>query len=336
MGDNYTDDEFQNYLENHANQIKKQLMDYVGISDTLLEESSMLDGSRTIYGKYYNQNSLPSNQEIITDFKELINLYSQLKPDENGISISDTAQENDFLKFIKETYNDEIQIGLQELKRGKNLIFFGPPGSGKTVLSKIVSEKYLGKNAYSLYTVHSGTDYYDLVCRIVPQIDKNGNLIYFKERRFLLDALLSGKVLILDEINRTQIDTALGIFFTYLEREHRISDAEQIREILTKEIDEELEINDLRSKLSDFRIIGTLNVYDKTFLFKLGDALKRRFTFIEITTKKDLIENLVSSDEFKKEFISACDYQGDFDTSKYNYGSFCKFKYYQTFGNRNS
>ena len=48
---------------------------------------------------------------------------------------------------------------------------------------------------------------------------------------------------------------------------------------------------------------------------KLGDALKRRFTFIEITSKKDLIENLVSSDEFKKEFISACDYQGDFDTA---------------------
>ena len=123
--------------------------------------------------------------------------------DSLNVKKNQSPSKNSFLKFIKETYNEEIQIGLQELKRGKNIIFFGPPGSGKTVLSKIISEKYLGKNAYSLYTVHSGTDYYDLVCRIVPQINGAGNLIYFKERRFLLDALLSGKVLILDEINRT-------------------------------------------------------------------------------------------------------------------------------------
>jgi len=238
----------------------------------------------------------------------LLNNCPQEDPEE-------VINENEFLKFLKETYSHEMQISLGELERGKNVILYGPPGSGKTVLSKIVSEKYLGKNAYSLYTVHSGTDYYDLICRIVPQINGDGNLVYSKEPRFLLDALLSGKVLILDEINRTQIDTALGIFFTYLERDHRISDAEQIREILKKETDEELEINDLRAKLSDFRIIGTLNVYDKTFLFKLGDALKRRFTFIEITTKKDLIEKLASSEEFKKEFMNACDYQGDLDTA---------------------
>ncbi|WP_414469261.1 AAA family ATPase [Methanobacterium sp. ACI-7] len=223
--------------------------------------------------------------------------------------------ENEFLKFLKEIYSHEMQVALRELERGKNVIFYGPPGSGKTVLSKIISEKHLGKNAYLLYTVHSGTDYYDLVCRIVPKINEEGNLIYSKEPRFLLDALLCGKVLILDEINRTQIDTALGIFFTYLERDHRINDVEQIREILKKETDEELEINDLRTRLDNFRIIGTLNVYDKTFLFKLGDALKRRFTFIEITTKKDLIAELTSTDQFKKEFMEACDYKGELNTA---------------------
>ena len=97
--------------------------------------------------------------------------------------------------------------------------------------------------------------------------------------------------------------------------EHRISDIYQIKEILKKEINEELEINDLRDKLSNFRIIGTLNVYDKTFLFKLGDALKRRFTFIEITTKKDFMKNLISSQVFKKEFMESFDYLGDLETA---------------------
>ncbi|PKL69076.1 MAG: hypothetical protein CVV28_02885 [Methanobacteriales archaeon HGW-Methanobacteriales-1] len=228
-----------------------------------------------------------------------------------GVNISPKPK-NDFLEFLNQTYSQEKEIGLNELQRGKNLIFFGPPGSGKTVLSKIISEEYLGKNAYSLYTVHSGTDYYDLVCRIVPEV-KDGNLIYSKEKRFLLDALLSEKVLILDEINRTQIDTALGIFFTYLEREHRLNDAEHIRQILLKEADEDLDIDNLRNLLDKFRIIGTLNVYDKTFLFKLGDALKRRFTFIEITTKNDLIEELKVSK--RDDFLKSFEYKGDYETA---------------------
>jgi len=41
----------------------------------------------------------------------------------------------------------------------------------------MVSEEYLGNDSYVLYTVHSGTDYYDLVCRVVPQTTDDDNLI---------------------------------------------------------------------------------------------------------------------------------------------------------------
>lgn len=250
----------------------------------------------------------PELKELISDLEDSIFTSS------NTILIENKPK-RDFLNLLDEIYAPEIKIALGELERGKNVIFYGPPGSGKTVLSKIISEEYLEKDCYLLYTVHSGTDYYDLVSRIVPQINEEGNLIYSKERRFLLDALLSRKVLILDEINRTQIDTALGIFFTYLERDHRINDVEQIRNILKNEIDEDIEFDELKQKLSDFRIIGTLNVYDKTFLFKLGDALKRRFTFIEITTKPELLTDLIENPQFKDEFINVCNYEGDMEVA---------------------
>jgi|GEM_PF-4646681 len=56
--------------------------------------------------------------------------------------------------------------------------------------------------------------------------------------------------------------------------------------------------------LSRFRVVGTLNVYDKVFLFKLGDTLKRRFTFIEITTTNGIFDRIADRPE---RFVSLCD-----------------------------
>ena len=78
--------------------------------------------------------------------------------------------------------------------------------------------------------------------------------------------------LVIDEFNRADIDKALGQLFTALET--RIL---KVPVMNSKTGYEERKIP------LDYRIIGTLNTADKHYLFKLSDALKRRFAYVEIS-----------------------------------------------------
>ena len=86
-----------------------------------------------------------------------------------------------------------------------------------------------------------------------------------EERRF------RGKWLAIDEFNRADIDKSFGQLFTAIEHGKM-----KIPTISQGRTHDDLELP------LDYRIIGTLNTSDKHFLNTLSDALKRRFTVIEL------------------------------------------------------
>jgi hypothetical protein len=78
-----------------------------------------------------------------------------------------------------------------------------------------------------------------------------------------------GHWLIIDEFNRAPIDAALGEALTALSNGESLLvpiDGRPVRLPLPK----------------DFRIIGTLNSFDRNYLTQISEALKRRFAFIEV------------------------------------------------------
>jgi hypothetical protein len=78
-----------------------------------------------------------------------------------------------------------------------------------------------------------------------------------------------GRWLVIDEFNRAPIDIALGEALTSL------GSGETLR-VPVDGGSAELPIP------HDFRIIGTLNSFDRTYLNRISEALKRRFTFVTI------------------------------------------------------
>ena len=93
------------------------------------------------------------------------------------------------------------------------------------------------------------------------------------------DSQYKGTWLVIDEFNRADIDKAMGQPFTALETKRlKVPTSDPSKAY------EEVPIP------KDYRIIGTLNTADKHYLFKLSDALKRRFAYIEIKPPLDVDE----------------------------------------------
>lgn len=84
------------------------------------------------------------------------------------------------------------------------------------------------------------------------------------------DSIYRGRWLVIDEFNRAPIDLALGEALTAL------GGGTRSLQVPTDSGTAPLPMP------RDFRIIGTLNTFDRHFLNEMSEALKRRFTFIDV------------------------------------------------------
>lgn len=167
-----------------------------------------------------------------------------------------------------------------------HLVLQGPPGTGKSSLARALCDAF----QVSIFpvTAHEDWTVFDVIGRLELRLggDRKEEIVpvngYVTEavvrcansivRHFDDEAEPQAEWLLIDELNRAHMDRAFGELFTVLGTDA----ATPITLPHQREGNRNLVIP------RRFRIVATLNSYDRQFVNSLSQAIRRRFTFITV------------------------------------------------------
>lgn len=182
---------------------------------------------------------------------------------------------------IRDRYGERLAAEIDKpshldlLLKRKNVVLFGPPGTGKTYFANQIAEYWRGRygdESVVALTFHPSYSYEDFVWGWRPDSDAKAG---FSPRQGALleacDRASDGTpvLLLIDEINRADTARVFGELITYIEADKRDMHFRIAQDPRTN-----------RAIPSSLHLIGTMNTADRSVSL-MDVALRRRFAFVE-------------------------------------------------------
>ncbi|MBI4854195.1 MAG: DUF2461 family protein [Acidobacteria bacterium] len=243
---------------------------------------------------------LPLYKQIISDLSSPLEIDEVIEIEgDNEIEITYDVEDLKQETYLEEDFIKQI---FNLLNHKKQIIFYGPSGTGKTFIAEHFAQYFInGKGEYKIIQFHPSYSYEDFIEGIrpetIPTQSGQSTLSYqvldglFKQ--FCQKARSGNKdskfVLIIDEINRGNLTRIFGELLYLLEYRNNIIELPYSKKTFNIP--------------PNLYIIGTMNIADRSIAL-VDHALRRRFHFISLNPDANVLRKFLREHAIEQVWIA--------------------------------
>lgn len=215
----------------------------------------------------------------------------------------------DNIKKFSTTVDSQISVfDNPNTIEGKNIIYYGAPGTGKSHKANEFAMKYSNDDDSNIFrtTLHPEYTYSDFAGQLVPTKDKDKGITYSFKPGIFTEALKyavknkdENVFLILEEMSRANVAAVFGDIFQLLDRKNGVSEYPIRSDDIFDAVNDNSDVvsEDTPKYIvipRNMTILGTVNTSDQN-VFVMDTAFKRRFNWEYVP-----VDEAADSDAFKK------------------------------------